>query len=86
MQDSLRAMVRRMPTICGIATACLLFACCFFITPAQALTTTPTKMNFQGRLTDSSGTTMPDGLYNMKFRLFTVASGGSDVCAKHGGY
>ncbi|MGB2787596.1 MAG: right-handed parallel beta-helix repeat-containing protein, partial [Candidatus Saccharimonadaceae bacterium] len=36
-------------------------------------------MNFQGRLTDSSGTTMPDGLYNMKFRLFTVASGGSDV-------
>ena len=48
-------------------------------TETSALTTTPTKMNFQGRLTDSAGTTMPDGLYNMKFRLFTVASGGTDV-------
>ncbi len=36
-------------------------------------------MNFQGRLTDSSGVIMPNGLYNMQFRLFTVASGGSAV-------
>lgn len=49
------------------------------VSQTRALTTTPTKMNFQGRLTDSAGTTMPDGLYNMKFRLFTVASGGTDV-------
>lgn len=46
---------------------------------AHAVTTVPTKMNFQGRLTDSSGNIKPDGLYNMKFRLFTVNSGGTDV-------
>lgn len=34
-------------------------------------------MNFQGRLTDSTGAIMPDGLYNMQFRLYTVASGGT---------
>ena len=38
---------------------------------------TPTTMNFQGRLTDSTGAIMPDGLYNMQFRLYTVASGGT---------
>lgn len=37
----------------------------------------PTTMNFQGRLADSSGNIMPNGLYNMQFRLFTVASGGA---------
>ena len=44
-----------------------------------ALTTVPTKMNFQGRLTDSSGNIMPNGTYNMKLRLYTVNSGGSAV-------
>jgi hypothetical protein len=46
---------------------------------ASAVATVPTKMNFQGRLTDSTGNVMADGLYNMKFRLYTVASGGSAV-------
>ncbi|HRF28947.1 MAG TPA: hypothetical protein PL051_04935 [Candidatus Saccharibacteria bacterium] len=44
-----------------------------------ALTTVPTKMNFQGRLTDSSGNVMANGTYNMKLRLYTVSSGGSTV-------
>lgn len=47
--------------------------------PAEALTTVPTKMNFQGRLTDSSGNIMPNGTYNMRFRLYTVLTGGSTV-------
>ncbi len=54
----------------------------FFVlhsTPASALTTVPTKMNFQGRLTNSSGNIMPNGTYNMKLRLYTVSSGGSAV-------
>jgi hypothetical protein len=34
-------------------------------------------MNFQGRLANASGTAMPDGLYNMKFRIFDAASGGT---------
>ena len=52
---------------------------CMFDASASALTTVPTKTNFQGRLTNSAGNIMPDGLYNMKFRLFTVSSGGTDV-------
>jgi len=46
---------------------------------ASAAVTVPTKMNFQGRLTDSAGNVKANGLYNMKFRLFTVSSGGSAV-------
>ena len=42
--------------------------------PASAA---PTTMNFQGRLADTSGNIMPDGLYNMQFRLFTVSTGGT---------
>jgi parallel beta-helix repeat protein len=46
---------------------------------ASALTTVPTKMNFQGRLTDSAGNVKANGTYNMKLRLYTVNSGGSAV-------
>lgn len=49
------------------------------VTPASALTTVPTKMNFQGRLTDSSGNVKPDGSYNMRLALYTASSGGSPV-------
>lgn len=35
------------------------------------------KLNYQGKLTDSSGTTVSDGSYNIVFKLYTVASGGS---------
>jgi len=34
-------------------------------------------MNFQGRLTDSSGAAKADGLYNMQFRIYSVTSGGA---------
>ncbi len=46
---------------------------------ATAVTTVPTKMNFQGRLTDSAGNVKADGTYNMRLRLYTVSSGGSAV-------
>jgi len=36
-----------------------------------------TTITFQGRLLSSTGTTVPDGSYNMQFNLYTVASGGS---------
>jgi hypothetical protein len=46
---------------------------------SHAVTTVPTKVNFQGRLTDSSGNIVADGSYNVKFLLYTASSGGSDV-------
>lgn len=55
---------------------------------AKAVQTIPYKINFQGRLTDSSGNTKPNGLYNMKIRLYGVASGGSALGeeVRDGGY
>lgn len=47
--------------------------------PAHAAQTIPYKINFQGRLTDASGNTKPDGKYNMRLRLYTAASSGTNV-------
>ena len=46
--------------------------------PASAAQSVPYKVNFQGRLTDSSGNVLADGLYNIKFRLWTLSSGGAN--------
>ncbi len=43
----------------------------------QAAQTIPYKVNFQGRLTDATGNIKPDGLYNMKIRIYSAASGGT---------
>jgi hypothetical protein len=48
-----------------------------YLLPSPSASAAPTTMNFQGRLSDATGNIMPDGLYNMQFRLFTVSSGGS---------
>src|SRR5689334_15946728 len=45
----------------------------------SALTTVPTKMNFQGRLTTATGAYVSNGTYNMRLKLYTVSSGGSNV-------
>ena len=58
------------------ASVSILLACFAFLSSPHA-SAVPTTMNFQGRLSDASGNIMPDGLYNMQFRLFTVSTGGS---------
>ncbi len=45
-------------------------------TPSLALTTTPNKMNFQGRLTDASGNPL-NGTYDMQFKLYDAATSGT---------
>jgi len=37
------------------------------------------QMNYQGRLTDSSGNALPDGQYTLEFRLFDAATAGNEV-------
>ncbi|HEX7484392.1 MAG TPA: hypothetical protein VF281_04565 [Candidatus Saccharimonadales bacterium] len=62
----------------------ILFGCALFLSlciiflsrPAHAAQTTPYKINYQGRLTDAAGVAKPNGQYNMKFRIFSAASGG----------
>lgn len=48
-----------------------------FTPSVHAVQTVPYLINFQGRLTDSAGNTMPDGLYNIKFRLYDASSAGT---------
>lgn len=43
---------------------------------AQAAQTAPATLNFQGRLTDTSGAPVPDGLYNIRFRAYLNAPTG----------
>ncbi len=67
-----------------IRFAALIFACLFaglfalaYDTPAQAANTLPTKMNFQGRIANSSGNILANGTYNMRFKIWSAASGGT---------
>ena len=48
-----------------------------FSVSAFAVTSVPTRMNFQGKITDGSGAILPNGTYNMRFRLFDAPRGGT---------
>jgi trimeric autotransporter adhesin len=52
------------------------------VIPSIAPATTPTVINYQGRLTTSSGTPVPDGLYSVVFTLYDAATGGSTIWAE----
>jgi hypothetical protein len=55
----------------------------FFLAVLGLASLTPThaainkQVNFQGRLTDSSGNVVADGTYNMEFKLYSVSSAGT---------
>jgi len=66
-------------SILRIVIVAVLLVLLLFVQTSHAATSVPTKMNFQGRLTDSSGNIMANGTYNMRFRIYTVSTGGSSV-------
>jgi hypothetical protein len=43
----------------------------------HAVTSVPTLMNFQGRLTNSAGNILANGTYNMKFRIYNAVTSGT---------
>lgn len=43
---------------------------------ASAAASWPSRLNYQGQLTDSSGVAVADGSYNIVFAIYNVASGG----------
>lgn len=45
--------------------------------PNRASALTASTLNFQGRLRSNTGSTVPDGSYNIEFNLYTVATGGT---------
>lgn len=55
-----------LPAICAV------LACFLYSAPANAAQTVPYRMNFQGRLTNSSGVALT-GSYDMQFKFYTDA-------------
>jgi hypothetical protein len=47
------------------------------VAPVSAAQTIPYKVNFQGRLTDTTGAAKLDGSYNVKFKLYDAPTGGT---------
>lgn len=70
-----RRIIGRLIVGIGILAA-LLVVPVAFSSSAQAAPP-PNTMNFQGRLADSSGAAVADGLYNIRFRIYNVDSGGT---------
>ena len=68
--------------VCAAGLFAVLLAAFLLVATApsvHAAQTVPYKVNYQGRLTNSSGTPLTTGSYNMKFRLFSVGTGGASV-------
>ncbi len=59
-----------------VTVVALLFA---FVQSSRvdAATTLPTKMNFQGRIANSSNNVLANGTYNMKFRIYNALTSGT---------
>jgi hypothetical protein len=49
----------------------------FFTTPSFA--EIPRAISYQGKVTDSGGTPVPDGSYNMRFNIYDAATGGTSL-------
>ena len=62
-----------------IVVALIIFALAFkAFVPIAAAAFNP-EVNYQGKLMDATGATVPDGAYNVEFKLYTAASGGVPV-------
>lgn len=58
-------------------SAVLLTAVIFLFSVCTALAGVPQLINYQGRITDKSGAAVPDGHYNVEFKIYDAASGGT---------
>ena len=62
--------MKRMLLLSGLLLLCL---------AAAASAMVPRTINYQGVLTDGAGVAVPDGPYNVTFRIYDVATGGSPL-------
>jgi hypothetical protein len=69
------------PSIVPIASLLVAAAIAFAAPPAFAADKTgvPPSMLYEGHLTDSNGTPLPDGKYDFTFALYTGATGGTPI-------
>lgn len=74
MRSSCKSVLR----LLLLPIAVFLAASFAFSTPVQAAPTVPYKINFQGHLTNVSGSVL-SGTYDMQFKLYTALTGGTLV-------
>lgn len=55
----------------GVVTACSIFS----YNPAKAVAGINQQLNFQGRLLNAQGATVPDGYYNIQFKIYQDGDG-----------
>ena len=55
---------------------CVLAIALFSILSTSAFAAVPKNINYQGRLTDATGASVPDGLQSIRFRIYNVETGG----------
>ena len=72
-KEKMRAMLESRARFALLAF--LLLSSFFLLSPPASAA--PTTINFQGRLLDTTGTPVTDGLYNMQFKLYDASSGGT---------
>jgi len=60
----------------------LSIALTLILAASLSLAQVPKTISYQGVLTDASGTVVPDGNYNLTFRLYDVATGGTALWAE----
>jgi len=60
----------------------LSIALMLILAASLSLAQVPKTISYQGVLTDASGTVVPDGNYNLTFRLYDVATGGTALWAE----
>ncbi len=65
-------------SISGILAITVGFVMVFGVTAAASAAPNP-EINYQGKLTTSSGVAVTDGSYNIEFKLYTTATGGTAV-------
>jgi hypothetical protein len=71
MEESMRRVNTSKIVIFILLTATVLFAVPY------SHSGVPQLINYQGKLTNSSGTPVPDGNHDVEFKIYDVASGGS---------
>ncbi|MDI6827684.1 MAG: hypothetical protein QME62_04265, partial [Armatimonadota bacterium] len=60
-----------------VPTLCLILALVNIAGPLTAAQTIPNSISYQGKLTDSAGQIVPDGDYQIQFKLYSTPSGGT---------
>lgn len=66
--------------ICVRFGVMVLLLVCFAFMPAMVIAQgVPTSISYQGKLTDVSGTPVPDGSRSMEFKLYSASSGGTPL-------